>query len=77
MDHVRNAVAKLRPQVLVPECPRDPHSLCRGVVAKGHKMGIHFTSRLSQLGVLVELGSSWMQTRMSSMDFGMVRSESF
>jgi hypothetical protein len=44
VDHVCNAVAKLRPKVLVPECPRDPHSLCRGVVAKGHKMGAHFTN---------------------------------
>jgi hypothetical protein len=42
VDHVRNEVAKLRPQVLVPECPRDSHSLCRGVVAKWHKMGAHF-----------------------------------
>jgi hypothetical protein len=53
VDHVRNVVAKLRPQVLVPECSRDPHSLCRGVVAKWHKMGVHFTNHSPQLGVLV------------------------
>src|SRR6516162_873257 len=56
MDHVRNAVAKLRSQVLVPECPPDPHSLCRSVVAKGHQMGVHFTNHSPQLGVLVVVG---------------------
>jgi hypothetical protein len=56
VDHVRNAVAKLRSQVLVPECPPDPHSLCRGVVAKGHQMGIHFTNHSPQFGVLVQVG---------------------
>src|SRR4029077_18926210 len=56
VDHVRNAVAKLRPQVLGPECPPDPHALCRGVVAKGHQMGAHFTNHSPQLGVLVQLG---------------------
>jgi hypothetical protein len=32
------------------------HSLCRGVAAKGHKVGIHFTSYSPQLGVLVLVG---------------------
>src|SRR5580704_4518389 len=54
VDHVRKAIAKLRPEVLVP--PPDPHSLCRGVVAKGHQMGVHFTNHSPQLGVLVVVG---------------------
>jgi hypothetical protein len=36
--------------------PPDPHSLCRGVVAKGHQMGVHFTNHSPQLGVLVVVG---------------------